>query len=238
MHKAAEFLELLVHPLDIPSDSKFTVQSRSYPIRNQTTSSIRSHRPIFWVNPTDLQVFSNQQYQLIPRIQPIFSPPHSIPFLKSLTLHNAPAAPPAFPRILRAPLFRLAPNRSLAASKNPFTNSLLPTTAPSVKYRIFHCNIFEIATSRAVVRRSNSSSAVARSIPFRKTFFLTSPSAVTSSFETSCPSCNNNIRYPFETFPGQCRASASQPFSAPIARTNPARARAPVLPPTAPIASP
>jgi hypothetical protein len=56
-----------------------------------------------------------------------------IPTRRSLALHKIPLAPPPLPLIVRAPSFRLGPNRSRALAKASFTNSLLPITAPSVK---------------------------------------------------------------------------------------------------------
>ena len=61
---------------------------------------------------------------------------------KSLTLHSSPFAPLPLPRIARAPSLRLALNRSRARANASFTNSLLPITAPSVKYLTRQCNIF------------------------------------------------------------------------------------------------
>ena len=63
---------------------------------------------------------------------------------KSLALHSNPFTPLPLPRIARAPSLRLALNRSRARANASFTNSLLPITAPSVKYLTLQCNIFAI----------------------------------------------------------------------------------------------
>ena len=62
-------------------------------------------------------------------------------------LHSVPAAGAPLPRIRRAPSFLLSVNLSLAAANASFTNSLLPITAPSVKYLTRHRNIFAIDSS-------------------------------------------------------------------------------------------
>ena len=59
-------------------------------------------------------------------------------------LHRWPFAPLPLPLIARAPFFRFGPNRSRAFANASFTNSLLPITAPSVKYRTRHRSIFAI----------------------------------------------------------------------------------------------
>ena len=62
-------------------------------------------------------------------------------------LHSTPFAAAPLPRILRAPSLLLSENLSRAPANASFTNSLLPITAPSVKYLTRHRNIFAIDSS-------------------------------------------------------------------------------------------
>lgn len=56
------------------------------------------------------------------------------PTRRSRILHSIPFAGTPLPRIFRAPSFLLAVNLSRTRANASFTNSLLPITAPSVKY--------------------------------------------------------------------------------------------------------
>ena len=80
---------------------------------------------------------------------------------RSLTLQSTPAAGAPFPRNFLAPSFRFSVNRSRAPANASFTNSLLPMTAPSVKYLTRHFNIFAILNSGSTVPLSSAASASA-----------------------------------------------------------------------------
>jgi hypothetical protein len=78
----------------------------------------------------------------------------AIPFLRSLRLHKAPFAGAASPFSRLAPSLRFEPNRSLALANASVTNSLLPITAPAVKYLTRQRSIFAIPRSFKTVSLS------------------------------------------------------------------------------------
>ena len=76
-------------------------------------------------------------------------PSIQIPTRRSLKVHKIPLAAAAPPLSLLAPSLRFGPKRSGTLANAEFTNSLLPVTAPSVKYltrqrrRFRHSQIFQ-----------------------------------------------------------------------------------------------
>ena len=110
---------------------------------------------------------------------------HHIRTRKSLILQSSPAAGAPFPRIRRAPSFRFAVNRSRAPANASFTKSLLPITAPSVKYLTRQRSIAAMPRSGSTVPLSSAASASAVFICGR-----------TTPVSTSCPTA----------FPAQCNS--------------------------------
>ena len=156
---------------------------------------------------------------------------HHIPTRRSLTLHNTPFAAAPLPRIRRAPSFLLVENLSRAPANASFTNSLLPITAPSVKYLTRHLSIFAIPRSGRTVSFPSEASASAVFFVTASSFFL-----VSSIFPGLLPSARPIARR--YTLEASFQYSASKPLPEWLmqALTNPSRAFFPLPffpPPTA-----
>jgi hypothetical protein len=93
---------------------------------------------------------------------------YQTPTRRSLALHSSPFAPLPLPLITRAPFLRLQLNRSRDRANASFTNSLLPITAPSVKY--IRMNIRNVSHSRSsnTNRRSTTRERTGRLRPNSK----------------------------------------------------------------------